>query len=189
MYKKLLFAVALSVAAVAVSAQKLSGNLSPLKGQTEVNVVLDFTGTTVNGQPEENHIAFHTKGKNDEEKALFLKEWNEDLREKSYDLLIKDLNKYLIKKELTGGNFPNAEYTIIVKVLNISPGTHLMKNSDAKTNVKFVKTGDDSPFATVDFKKSIGPYSSYVAIQVPRTAMAFSMVGTQIGSTVVKNLK
>ena len=189
MHKKILFAAMLFVATISVSAQKLSGNLSPLKDQKEVNVVLDFTGTTVNGQSEESHIAFHTRGKDDAGVALFLKEWNEDLRKDSYDLLIRDLNKALSKKGLTGGNYPQAEYTIIVKVLNISPGTHLMKNSDAKTNVKFVKTGDNTPFATVDYKKSIGWYSIYVAVQVPRTAMAFGMVGTNIGTTISKNLK
>ena len=67
-----------------------SGNIFPLKGQKEVNVVLDFTGTLVNNQPEESHIAFNTKDKSDEDKAKWLQEWNEDLRLRSYSLLVSN---------------------------------------------------------------------------------------------------
>jgi len=189
MNKKILFAVALSVATVAVSAQKLSGNLSPLKGQKEVNVVIDFTGTLVNGQPEESHIAFFSRGKNEEETAKWLKEWNEDMRNDAYAKIIEHLSTEANKKGFTVGDFPNAEYTIIAKVINISPGAHLMKNSDVKANISFVKTGENTPFATVEYKKIIGKFSNYVASQVTRTAMAFGYLGSELGKTISKNLK
>ena len=189
MYKKILFTVALSISIMNVSAQKLSGNISPLKGQKEVNVVLDFAGTLVNGQPEEAHIAYFSRGKNEEETAKWLKEWNEDMHNDAYAKLIEHLSVEANKKGFVVGAFPNAGYTINVKVINISPGAHLMRNSDVKTNVSFVKTGENTPFATVEYKKTIGKFSNYVPSQVTRTAMAFGYLGIAIGNTISKNLK
>jgi len=189
MYKKIIFAVTLSAITIGVSAQKLSGDISPLKGQKEVNVVIDFSGTLVNGQPEESHIAFFSRDKNEEDKAKWLKEWNEVLRNDAYASLIKHLSEGTSNKGFTVGDFPNAEFTIKVKVINISPGAHLMKNSDVKSSVSFVKTGENTPFATVEYKKVMGKYSSYVANQVSRTVMAFGYLGSEIGKTISKNLK
>jgi len=189
MYKKSFFAVVLFVTTMSVSAQKLSGNISPLKGQKEVNVVLDFTGTLVNGQPEESHIAFFSRDKNEEEIAKWLQEWNVDLRNDAYETLIKYLNLEANKKGFAAGNFPNAEYTILVKVLNISPGAYLTIGSDVKANVSFAKTGENTPFATVEYKKIIGKRSTFSPHQVPRIVNAFSYLGSNIGSTISKNLK
>jgi len=189
MSKKILFAVALSVAAMSVSAQKISGNISPLKDQKEVNVVIDFSGTLVNGQPEQSHIDYFSRGKNEEQMEKWLKEWNEDMRNDSYEKLITNLSIEANKKGFLVGDFPNAEYTINVKVINISPGAHLMKNSDVKTKVSFLKTEENNPFATVEYKRTMGKYSNYVASQVTRTAMAFGYLGSEIGKTISKNLK
>ena len=189
MHKKILFVVALSVAAITVSAQKLSGDISPLKGQKEVNVVIDFTGTTVNNQSEEAHIAYFSRGKNEEELAQWHKEWNQDMRQESYELLIRELNKALNEKGISFGDYPNAECTIVVKVINIQPGAHLMTNSVINTSVGFVKAGENTPFATVDFKKIIGKYSNYVPHQVRRIAMAFGYLGSNLSKTISKNLK
>jgi len=186
---KLLFVVALSVATTVVSAQKLSGNLSPLKGQKEVNVVIDFSGTLVNGQANESHIAYFSRGKNEEETAKWLKEWNEDMPNDSYTQLIKYLSVEAKNKGFTVGDFPSAEYTIRVTVINISPGAHLTKNSDVKSNVSFVKTGENTPFATVEYKKTRSKSSSWFPSQVTRTAMAFGSLGSVIGKTITKELK
>ena len=190
MKSKTLFLTLLSIAlTMSVSAQKLSGNLSPLKGQKEVNVVIDFAGTTVNRQSEESHIAFFSRGKNEEELAQWLKEWNQDMRQESYEKLINELNQAVSSKGFSVGNYPNAECTIVVKVINIQPGAHLMTNSVINTNVSFLKTGENSPFATVEYKNIIGKYSNYVAHQRTRIAMAFGVLGKKVGATITKNLK
>jgi len=192
MNKKYIFALVIAVATMSAcsSVHKLSsGNIFPLKEQKEVNVVIDFTGTLVNGQPEESHINFFSRGKNEEEMKKWLKEWNEDLRNDAYAELIKNLSIEANNKGFFVGNFPNAEYTINVKVINISPGAHLMKNSNVKTNVSFVKKGENTPFATVEYKKTIGKFSNYVPSQITRTAMAFGSLGNDIGKTISKNLK
>jgi len=188
MYKKIFFAAVLFVTTMSVSAQKLSGNISPLKGQKEVNVELDFTGTMVNNQPEESHIAFFSKGKNDEETEKWLKEWNEDMRQESYAKLVADLNKATVKKGFSVGNFTAAEYTIYVKVVNIDPGAFLVTNSRVKAEVGFVRTGETTPFATATYNY-FSRSSNFVAPPVGRIAAAFGTLGDKIGSTISKNLK
>jgi len=152
-------------------------------------VVIDFSGTLVNGQPEESHIAFFSRGKSEEEIAKWLKEWNEDMRNSSYEELIKYLNMEANKKGFTVGDFPGAGYTINVKVINISPGAHLAKGSDVKANVSFVKTGENTSFANVEYKKVIGKRSTFSPHQAVRIANAFSYLGSNVGKTISKNLK
>ena len=89
--------IALSVATVNVSAQKVkeqvfSGDISALKGQKELNVVLDFTGMLINNQPEESHITFFTKDKDEEYKSKWLNEWNVIMRDDCYNVLVKGLD-------------------------------------------------------------------------------------------------
>ena len=188
MYKKTLFVITLFAATMGVSAQKLSGNLSPLKGQNEVNVIVDFSGMLVNNQPEESHIAFFSRNKDEEQIEQWLKEWNVDTRNESYAKLVTDLNKATVKKGFSVGDFANAENTIYVKVLNIETGAFLMKNSRVKADVSFVKTGETTPFATATYNYFSGS-SNYVAPPVGRIAAAFGTLGDKIGSTIAKNLK
>lgn len=192
MNKKSLFAALLLIATIGASAQKLSGNISPLKGQKEVNVVLDFSGVLVNKQSEESHIAFSTKDKTEEEKAQWLTEWNVKLRNDAYERLIVNLNKAANKKGFSVGNYPNAEYTIYVKVKNIDPGYFagiMAKASYVWAEVDFVKTGTTAPLATAKYDKVLGKWSANVPYFVTRIAMAFGYLGDSIGSTITKNLK
>ena len=188
MKRTVLLTLALFAVAAVVSAQKLSGNISPLKGQKEVNVILDFSGMLVNNQPEESHIAFFTKDKNEEEKAQWLKEWNEDLRHDAYESLTGYLNKTVNKTGLSAGDYAKAEYTIYVKVVNINVGAFLVTNSSVKADVSFMKTGETTPFATVNYNV-IGRNSSYVAVPVARIVNPFGYLGDNIGKLIVKNLK
>jgi hypothetical protein len=116
MNRKVLFAVLLSVATVCASAQKFSGNISPLKNQKEVNLVLDFSGTLVNGKAENTYIAEETKGKSKTEKEEWISEWKEKLREDTYAMLANDLDKAVSPKWFSVGDYRDAEYTIVVKV-------------------------------------------------------------------------
>ena len=170
------------------SAQKISGSISPLKSQKEVNVVLDFSGTLVNGKSEEKYIAESTKSKNQTEKAKWMKEWNEDLRSQAYSMLTNDLNKHL-KASFKVGNYPDAEYTMHIKVKEIKTGIALVTNSSVKANVRVIKKGGSVPIATVDYKKSTSKISGNVPYFVTRTVMSFGKLGDDIAKTVNKNLK
>ena len=194
--KKILYAVMIIATTMSVTAQKLMDNLAPFKGQKEVNVVLDFTGTLVNGEPEEDHIEYFIKDKNEEEKEHWLKEWNEDLRIRSYSLFVTHLNNRISKKTgITVGKYPEAEYTIYVKVKNIIPGYGMLagkkgatvKSSKAvcevTTEISFVKTGETTPFATDEYKE----YGGSVPYFVERIAKAFFVTAYRLGKNMEKN--
>ena len=192
MYKRTLFAVLLSVATVCASAQKISGSISPLKGQKEVNVVLDFSGTLVNGKAEEKYIAEETKGKTNAEKEQWLSEWNEKLRSDAYSMLTNDLNKAVSQKWFSVGNYANAEYTIYIKVKDITTGFFagvVSKGSAIKAEVRFVKTDETTPIATVEYKNSSSGISSTIPYFVTRIVMSFGKLGDEIGALINKQLK
>ena len=187
-----LFLVLLAFAAMSTSAQKFSGNITPLKGQTEVNAVLDFSTTLVNGKTEEKYIADETKGKTPEEKEKWLKEWGENLRSNAYSMLTKDLTKNLKEKPFVVGNYPDAEYTIHIKVINITTGYFagvMAKASAVKSEVRFIKNGETTPIATVVYKNSSSMISSTIPYFVTRIAMSFGSLGDDIAKTINKNLK
>jgi hypothetical protein len=189
MNSKIFLVVLLSIATFSASAQKLSGNISPLKNQKEVNVVIDFSGTNAEGRPEATYIEIKTKGKTDEQIAQFLTELNEQLRNDAYKSLTEKMNDVVQGNLFIAGDYPNAECTIYVTVKDYHPGIFLMRNSTVRADVSFVKTGETVPFATLPYKAVVGKFSSNVPLWVTRTAMAFGYLGDSIGKVVAKNLK
>ena len=193
MNRHVLCAALLSIATVlSVSAQKLSGDITPLKNQKEVNVVLDFSETLVNGKSEEKYISDETKEKNEEEKAQWLLEWNEKMRSESYSLLISGFNKELGNNLFLAGEFPEAEYTISIKVVDITTGHFagpFSKPSFIKAEASFVKTGEKNQFATIEFKNSCSKISSTIPYFVTRISLSFGKLGDEIGEIIYKKLK
>jgi len=193
MNKKVLLAVLLSVATVfGVSAQKLSGDLTPLKDQKEVNVVIDFSGTLVNNGSEDKYIAEATKDKTDEDKQQWLSDWNGKLRSDAFFKLTDDFNNKIGDNLFSLGEYKNAEYTIIVKVKNITTGSFagpFSKPSGLKSEVSFVKKGVSTPFATVEYKNSRTVASAVMPVLVTRIAMSFGSLGDDLAATISKALK
>jgi len=191
--KKVLFVALLSVATVfGVSAQKLSGDISQLKGQKQVNLVLDFSGALVNGKAESKYIAEETKGKTEAEKEKWLSEWNEKMRNEAFAMLSKDIDKAVKEKWFSVGNYPEAEYTIIVKVIDLTTGFFagpFQKPSAIKASVKFTKTSNRTPFATAEFKRSSSKISGTIPYFVTRIALSFGTLGDDIAKMINKNLK
>ncbi|MDR0295720.1 MAG: hypothetical protein LBH91_06000 [Prevotellaceae bacterium] len=190
---KILFTGLLSIAmAWSASAQKISDDISPLKGQKEVNVVLDFTGTSVNGKAEQIYIDVEPKKKSEADKAKWLKEWNNNLRSDANGMLIRNLNEKGNNNSFSFGKHATAQYTIIVKVKDITTGFFagpITKSSAVKADVSFVKTGETTPFATVVFKKFSGAFSSEMPHLVTRIAMSFGSLGMELGFLIAKTLK
>jgi len=192
MKKVILILVALIATVCAVSAQKLSGDITPLGKQQEVNVVLDFSGTLVNGKSEEKYIAEETGKKTESEQEQWLEEWNVKLRNDAYHMVVKDLDKAVGAKFFYAGAFPNAEYSIVIKVKEITTGFFagiMAKPSSLKAEVSFVKTGNNTPIATVEYKKVSSTASANVPYYVSRIAMSFGTLGDEIAKTISKNLK
>jgi hypothetical protein len=192
MCKKVFLAAMLLVVTMGVSAQKLSGDITPLKGQTTVSVVLDFSGTLVNGKAEEKYIAEETKEKTEEEKAQWILEWSEKMPSESYVLLISGFQKELGDNLFLVGVYPDAEYTINIKVQDITTGYFagpFSKPSVIKADASFVKTGETTSFATIEFKNSCSGLSSTMPYFVTRVSLSFGKLGDQLGEIIYKKFK
>jgi len=185
-----LFAVA-SVSGVS-AAQKITGDISALKGQKEVNIVLDFTGTLVGGKAEADYIADETKDKTADEKAQWLSEWNDKLRSDAFGALVKAVNDKTSEKLFAAGAYTSAGYTVLGKVRDITPGFFggiITRPSAVRAYVSFVKTGETAPFATSEFKNSSDVKSQVVPYLITRIVMSFSELGDDIGDLILKALK
>lgn len=187
--EKNILIVLLSIATVSVYAQKFTGDISPLKTQKEVNVVLDFTESLAEGMPMDKYIEVKTKGKTDEQKAQFLSELNEQLRSQAYISLTGKIDNAVKEKWFSTGDYPNAEYTINVKVKDFNPGAFPMRSSRVSADVSFVKKGVAAPLATVSYKGVVGKFSDNVPLWVTRTVMAFGYLGDTLGKAILKELK
>ena len=185
---KVFFTLALTAASTVISAQKLMGNISSLKGQREVNVTIDFAGTLVNNQPEESYISVNTKEKNNADRDEWLYEWYEEMPEEAYEQFVKSLNDEIKQKRITAGYFPNAEYTIHIQVNNISPGVSQLKASNVGLTIYFVKTGQTTSFASIEYNRIWATWSHLYAHHVNRICRAFSCAGMNFGKMINKNL-
>jgi len=191
MNRKVFFVVLLLLATMGASAQKISGDITPLKDQKEVNVVLDFTGTLVNGQAEDKFIADQTKGKSDADKNEWLSDWREKLPSEALSMLTGEFNRRMSDKFFSLGEYKNAEYTIIIKVIDITTGSFgpFSKAAAVNANVSFVKTGDTASFATVTFKNSRSLVKTLIPVLIERIAMSFSSLGGDLAGSVSDTLK
>ena len=193
--KKVLIAALLSVVTMfGVSAQKLVGSLSPLKGQKEVNLVIEFSeNLLVNGKAEDKFLKETlAQKKTEEEKERVLEEWNKDMRTQAYAVLVKSVNDKVSKNHFTVGDFPDAEYTIVVKVKEIQAGYYAVVSSRAseiKSEVRFIKTGETKPFATIEYKKTSNYFSKSIPYWITRITMSFAQLGAELGFAMSKGLK
>jgi len=174
------------------SAQKFAGDLSPLQDQKEVNIVIDFSGAMVDGKTEQMYINAELKKRKAADKEKWIKEWNEDLRHSTYSMLIRELNKTLNQNLFIVDVIPEAKYTIYVKVKDIKTGfysTATAKPSEVSAEIHFVKTGEEAPFATIEYKNVSNKTSANVPHFVARIASSFGTLGSNIGKIINKNLK
>lgn len=146
--KQFMIAALVLVAATA-SAQKLKedeGSFAALKGQSKVNVEFDYSNFMVGKMTEKDYLEKRTKelnekeaGRGDKWKAL----WVSDRKNRYEPHFYEQFNK---QSGITGGSFPDAKYTIVVKVTRIEPGFNIpmvmQKNAENDTQLTLVETSN-----------------------------------------------
>jgi hypothetical protein len=150
--KKIMF-LAFSIMAMATaSAQKMkveSGSFDFLKGQSELNVVLDFDKATFYNEKmtEEEYIAKRkseiTKDKGASEASSWEKDWKASKSGSFKDKFILSFNKNIDSGVKLAEN-TSAKYTVIVETTWIYPGwfAGVMKQpAKISTRLKFIETG------------------------------------------------
>ena len=185
MKKLFLILIIISVATIA-NAQKTSGDISCLKGQSEINIAFDYDGVTYDGASESKYFKDEDRAKKEDWRTA----WTSTFRTEKWEpRLIKDLNKEIEKKKMECGDFPDAPYTIIVKLVDIDPGTFagpMSQPAKITANAIIVKTGSNDALGTIELKKIT--YSGYFMNPLPelRVGEAFSCVGEAIGKKLSK---
>ena len=184
--KKFLLFAALIVFAVGVSAQKFKPVPDFLKGQTEINVVFDYSKVIYDKDSQQKYY----KGK----KKTWIEEWEGKRREANAEGFIKDFNKELEKLNVVIGDFPEAQYTIIVDVLNCDFGAYagpMSVPAKLQGSVRIVKTGTNATLAETASIKVV--QNRYTTIATPvdfdRMYLAFNELGEKFGSAIAKILK
>ena len=166
MYKRIsiFFAVALVAATTGCSAVRFTGDLSPLRGQKEVNVVIEFAHRFDISEEEFNRV---------------------------HRLAFQGLTNQLTLRNNQGftmDDFPNAEYTIHVKVLEVIGGGWDDSNRGATihSEVSILKKGDTTPLSIV--RKLVSPGAQTRDPEL-RIANPFIHLGSYIGYEISRKLK
>jgi hypothetical protein len=138
-----------------VSAQKMkvtSGNFDFLKGQTELNLKMDYSHMTFykENMDEAAYIAkqesdIRKAGKSPDEFEKWKKDWDYSKTTQFADKFLASMNKNTDIK--TSVNNSSAKYTLIVETVWIYPGWFagiMNQPSKLSTLLKFVETADPS---------------------------------------------
>ncbi len=152
--KKAFLLIPLFLLFLTVDAQKItvkSGDLSFLKGVTELNVDYDYGNMAVGKfKTEADYIEKKKNEYNEDEPGKgdrWEEEWHAD-KENTYHRKFEELFNVIMYGHNTGmkiGSYPNADYTLVLKTIFLEPGFNIgISRKDASINViaEFV-TSDD----------------------------------------------
>ena len=171
-----------------MQAQKLKGDLSPLSGQKELNVVFVYDGVTYDGDSE---AKFFKKNDDHDDFEQWKKDWTGEFRTNMWEPeMLKDWNNEMSK--LQAGNYPNAKYTAIVKITDIDPGSFAGPFSQPcklTGTITFVPTGSADSFAIITFSDVAGNGYQMTPVVEHRVKFAFSELGEEIGEICNKKIK
>jgi hypothetical protein len=184
--KRLLFAVAIiSLAISGLNAQKFKPAPNFLKDQAEINVVFDYSKTTFDGDSQQKQ--YKDKG------TKWVEEWEGKRRDGNANAFTTSINEEFQKLDVNIDEHPNAQYTLIVEVLDCDFGAFAGPFSvpaKLKCTVKVVKTGTTEVLASITLKESQNPYSVVgTPVDFDRMYLAFSEMGEEVGEKLVKALK
>lgn len=192
MNKKILFAILFATATMfSVSAQKFKPSPQFLKGEKQINVIFDFDGVTIDKrQTEENFVKERMADQKTKEDAEEWKaKWYGEGRDGFKQIFIKYCNDELTNVVI--GNYPNAEYTINVKIIDIDPGSFAGPFSNpAKLRAKFdiVKTNNNSSLAFIELKDIYNPAILSPLVML-RIEGGFGELGKELAKKINKELK
>jgi len=188
MNKKVLFAVLLSVATVfGVSAQKFNPAPAFLKGEKQINLVFDYSQTKFKGDSKEKYYK-------DKDQA-WIDEWEGKRRESNTSVFAASINSQLEKLNVNIGDFSDAQYTMIVVVLDcdfgsFSAGFFRADPGKVQATVNVVKTGTTEILTSIAMKVKQNTFTTIgTAVDFDRINLAFSSLGDETGKKLYSALK
>lgn len=183
--KKFFLFTALVMIAVGVSAQKFKPVPDFLKGQKEINVVFDYSKTIFDKDSQQKY--YKEKGKS------WVEDWEGKRREGNSSAFFSSINDELKTIGVNANEYPEAQYTLIVDVINCDFGAYAGPFSvpaKLECTIKVVKTGTKEVLASITLKESQNPYTVVgTPIDFDRMYLAFGEMGEEVGEILVKILK
>lgn len=106
-------------AAICLSAQKDSKDaLDFLKGETQLNVIFDYSSVQIDGMPEE--AFFNKMTAKDRKGNDWFAYWNSTIKERIFKVFCENANDEATGKVgISCGNYPSAKYEVVMKMLTI----------------------------------------------------------------------
>ncbi|MDR1762278.1 MAG: hypothetical protein LBR55_07495 [Bacteroidales bacterium] len=186
MTKKVILAALLAVATVCgASAQKFKPAPDFLKGQTEINVVFDYSKVTFDGDSQAEY--YKEKG------TAWVSEWEGKRRDNNVTSFSTSFNEELQQIGMSAGEYSSAAYTIIVDVVDCDFGAYAGPFSvpaSLECTLRIVKTGSTETLASMNLEESQNPNTVIATpVDFDRIFLAFTEVGEEAGEVLVKALK
>jgi hypothetical protein len=171
----------------------VEGNLNVLKNEKTINVVFDYSNVVFRFDDSEEETRY-VERKVIEEGEQWRTEWETTKTNiKSgilYPEFIKEFNLELFDNNcpLKGGNYVDANYTMIVVMKVICTGKNAGPASDdpyIEASVIIKKTGTDDIIAKIDIKRTTGkPFSNTIG----RIETVYENIGEDLGEFFAKNI-
>lgn len=199
--KRILFVLALAFSTLSIAQvmKVVSGNFDFLKGQNEINVIVDFVDTKyhIENFSEQEFLDYK---KNDflEKRQLSVKEWEEWLSEwnnyKSNEYLTNFLKGFNRSKKIIAGRNLQTKYTMIVEPTWVFTGWHAgitFQEAKLSTIIKFVETDNPSNVLLVyETDKILGTNQTKDFFkEYGRVGSAFQTTGKRLYSDLIRKVK
>jgi hypothetical protein len=184
--KKVLFVALLSaVTVLGVSAQKFKPAPTFLSGEKEINIIFDYSKVEFDGDTQEEQ--YEDKGQE------WVEEWEGKRRNNNAKAFLESFNGELEEIGMIAGDYPEAQYTIVVNVIDCDFGAYagpFSVEAKLESTLQVVKTGTTETLSSITLKESQNPYSVVgTPIDFDRIYLAFVEVGEEAGEKFVKVVK
>ena len=137
-----------------------------LKGQKEINVILDYSDLKIDEKPENVYLVYRGN------------EWATKWEAAKTEFYQKFITASTFNSEqIVFGNIPNAEYTVIVKILSL--------DWDMDAIVFFIRTNDTKILAAIDLHGNSAIFGSAET----KTSSAMINAGEKFGKFVSKKIR
>jgi hypothetical protein len=194
----ILFLAAFSISSMAQKIRTESGDLSFLKGQTELNIKYDFSDFQVGGfASEEEYKTKKIKEYNDKEAGkgdTWENSWERDKKERFPNKFEELFDKGLISKIHAAQNNEKATYTLIIKTTFIEPGFNVgvMRRSAAVSyEYIFVETGNESKVLAKLKQPNVpgAQFGGYDFDSGTRVSESYAKAAKMLADYMLKNMK
>lgn len=176
-----------------ISGQNFKGDLSPLRNQTDIHIIIHFSNLTIDGEKEEDWIKDKIEDKTLEEQNEWLTNWNSIWPDSIYiKEFIDKLNDEIKDLSFNASKNITAPYTLKITISDIDPGAFagpFSTEARISGNILIYQSDSSTQIATMKFHNFKGNPYFLTPIMEHRIGNAFARLGEHIGQKLYRALK